>query len=322
VTEPRVVTDPPTTDVVPQWPGENVSLPGQRLFVRVTDHRGGEPAVLVHGLGGASTNWTDLMALLRSRLDLRAPDLPGFGHSPPPDDGDYRIGALARTVARLIERDRRGPVHLFGNSLGGSVSVRLAAQRPDLVKTLVLVSPALPDLRPRIGTLGVPLMAVPGVGEQVWRRVSAMPPEQQVQAMLDLNFADPSRVPAQRRDEAVAEYRRRFSLPYSGDALARTSRALLSAFLEPGPEGLWRQARRVAAPTLLVYGSQDRLVDARRARRAAAAFRRSRLVVLPGVGHVAQMEVPDLVARFVERFLDDAAAGEFAEPLAPGGPTG
>jgi pimeloyl-ACP methyl ester carboxylesterase len=299
-----------------------VSLPGQRLFVRSAPNPRGEPAVLVHGLGGASTNWTDLMALLQSRLSLRAPDLPGFGHSPPPDSGDYRIGALARAVARLIERDGRGPVHLFGNSLGGAVSVRLAAQRPDLVKSLVLVSPALPDLRPRTGTIGVPLMALPGVGEQVWRRVSAMPPQRQVQAMLELNFADPSRVPAQRREEAVAEYRRRFALPYSGDALARASRGLLSAFLEPGPEGLWRQARRIHVPTLLLYGARDRLVDPRRARRAARTFRRSRLVLLPGVGHVAQMEVPDLTARFVGDFLDDVSAHAFDEPLARSATTG
>ncbi len=299
-----------------------MSLPGQRLFVRAAPNPAGEPAVLVHGLGGASTNWTDLMALLQPRLSLRAPDLPGFGHSPPPDSGDYRIGALARAVARLIEHDGCGPVHLFGNSLGGAVSVRLAAQRPDLVRSLVLVSPALPDLRPRTGTIGVPLMAFPGLGEQVWRRVSAMPPERQVQAMLELNFADPSRVPPQRREEAVAEYRRRFALPYSGDALARASRGLMSAFLEPGPEGLWRQARRIHVPTLLIYGARDRLVDPRRARRAARTFRRSRLVLLPGVGHVAQMEVPELVARFVGHFLDDVAARAFDEPLAPSQTTG
>lgn len=310
------------TDVLPHWPGETIQLPGQALFVRSAENSAGEPAVLVHGLGGASTNWTDLMARLRHRLDLRAPDLPGFGHSPPPDDGDYRIGATARTIARLIERTAPGGVHLFGNSLGGAISVRLAAQRPDLVKSLVLVSPALPDLRPRVGTLGVPLMALPGVGEQVWRRVAALPAEQQAQAMIELNFADPSRLPAQRLAEAVAEYRRRFALPYAGDALARTSRALLSAFLEPGPEGLWRQARRVAAPTLLVYGVRDRLVDARRSRRAARTFRRARLVMLPDVGHVAQMEVPARVGRFVEAFLDDVAAGVFDEVLAQPLPTG
>jgi pimeloyl-ACP methyl ester carboxylesterase len=311
------VTDAESERVVPHWPGEDVALPGQRLFVRRAANDDGEAAVLVHGLGGASTNWTDLMAQLQPRLDLLAPDLPGFGHSPPPDNGDYRLGALARTLARLIEQSGRGPVHLFGNSLGGAVSVRLAAQRPDLVRTLTLVSPALPDLRPRTGTLGVPLMAVPGLGEQVWRRVAAMPPERQVQAMLELNFADASRVPAQRRAEAIEEYRRRFSLPYSGDALARASRALLSSFLEPGPEGLWRQARRVAAPTLLVYGAKDRLVRPRRAARAARTFHRARLVLLPDVGHVAQMEKPDLVARFVLRFLDDVRMGEFAEALAP-----
>jgi pimeloyl-ACP methyl ester carboxylesterase len=70
------------------------------------------------------------MGLLAGRVDGDAVDLPGFGHSAPPDDRRYTIGAHARAVVRLLEHERRGPVHLFGNSLGGAVATRLAADRP------------------------------------------------------------------------------------------------------------------------------------------------------------------------------------------------
>jgi pimeloyl-ACP methyl ester carboxylesterase len=262
---------------------------------------------MVHGLGGQSLNWTDLMALLRHRLDAVAPDLPGFGRSAPADDGDYSLDALTDTV-RAVVVTHGAPVHLFGNSLGGALCVRLAARHPELVRSLVLVSPALPDLRPRRSVLGVPVLAVPGLGEQVWRQIARLPPERQVQAMLEVTFGDASSLPQERLDEAAAEYRRRFQLPYAGDALSRATRGLLRAYLDPGPTGLWREASRLGVATLLVYGGRDRLVDPRRGRRAAAAIRGSRLVLLPRAGHVAQMEQPRLVARLVEGFLDDMPA--------------
>ena len=137
------------------WPRDEVALPGWTLSVRTSEPAlpGAEPAVLVHGLGGSSLNWTDLMGLLRDRLDSRAPDLPGFGYSPPPDDGDYTLTGHARAVIALIEQEARGPVHLFGNSLGGAVSTTVASRRPDLVRSLTLISPALPDLVPGLARL-------------------------------------------------------------------------------------------------------------------------------------------------------------------------
>ena len=71
---------PPVDPSIPPWPGEKVRLGGVDLFVRRTPGPpgGGEPALYVHGLAGASTNWTDYAALLATRLDGEALDLPGF----------------------------------------------------------------------------------------------------------------------------------------------------------------------------------------------------------------------------------------------------
>jgi pimeloyl-ACP methyl ester carboxylesterase len=79
-------------------------------------------------------------------LACAAIDLPGFGGSPPPVSGSYSISAHALTVIRFIEKQGLGPVHLIATSMGGAISTRVAAHRPDLVRTLSLVSPALPDL--------------------------------------------------------------------------------------------------------------------------------------------------------------------------------
>ena len=295
------------------WPSEAVHLPGWTLSVRSaparpvrTDGNGSvdlEPAVMVHGLGGSALNWTDLMALLADRLESRAPDLPGFGYSPPPDDGDYSIAGHARAVVALIEQDGRGPVHLFGNSLGGAVSTVVASTRPDLVRTLTLISPALPDFRPGRWRSQVALMALPGLGPLISRRLLEMTPSQRVKGLLDLVYADPSLVSPERFAEAVVEVERRATLPYAIDAMAASTRGLVNTFFVNGSNALWSQASRVTAPTLLMYGREDKLVSSRVAPKAKAAFPSATVVVLPKTGHVAQMENPPLVARFVRTHL-------------------
>jgi pimeloyl-ACP methyl ester carboxylesterase len=263
---------------------------------------------MLHGLGGAATNWTDVMHLLRDRLEPLAPDLPGFGWSPPPATGDYTLLAHVRAVTELVEESGRGPVHLLGNSLGGTVATVIAATRPELVRTLTLVSPALPVLRPRLSNVHLPALAVPWAGQQLARRLDRYPVEQRVRATIALCWADPSRVPPERLEEAMVEADRRARLDHDGDAMIRSLRSLITAYLLPGKWPLWRLAERVQAPTLLVYGLKDRLVDPRTAVRAARSFHGARMLLLPDSGHVSQMEHPEAVAAAVRRLLDDAAS--------------
>jgi pimeloyl-ACP methyl ester carboxylesterase len=259
---------------------------------------------MIHGLGGSATNWTDLMGLLQDRVESAAPDLAGFGWSPPPPGGDYSLTAHARAVVDFIEADRRGPVHLLGNSLGGTVSMLVASRRPDLVRTLTLVSPALPVLRPRASNAHLPALAAPWVGQRLARRLGRFPVEARVRATLALCFADPARVPPQRVAEAIEEADRRARLDHESDAMLASLRSLLSSYLRRRPLSLWQEAALVRTPTLLVYGMRDRLVDPRTASRAARTFPDVRqLLLLPDSGHVAQMEHPDDVAAAVRRHL-------------------
>jgi pimeloyl-ACP methyl ester carboxylesterase len=309
---------------IPHWPGRLVSLGDHQVFVRSVpeihnvpepdstkpeypelenpepaepwpDSR--EPALCVHGLEGSSRNWTDLMDLLRPRLACEALDLPGFGDSPPRPDGRYSIAALAQTVSALIKQDRRGPVHLIGNSLGGAVSLKVAATRPDLIRTLTLISPALPDLRPRLDLIRFPVVGLPRVGPRLIRQYQAtQPPERRVAAVIATCYSNPGLYPQARFAAEVAELNRRDSLEYAAAALVGSARALSAEFLRQGRYSPWRDAARVTAPTLVIYGQRDRLVDPRAAGRAAHMFAEARIVVLPRTGHIAQMERPGLVA--------------------------
>lgn len=294
-------------------PAERWALPVGEVYVRESGS-GGHPVVLVHGLGGSSLNWVPLMDRLPGDVSCLALDLPGFGMSAPPRDGDYSPAGHARAVAASIDtwRQRRGfagPVHVMGNSMGGAVAVQLAARRPDLVRSLTLVSPALPSVRVGRGNAHLPVVAIPGVGESLVRRYAAVPVEQRVQATLDACTKDPGRIPESLRAALIEESAQRDSLPYAHDAFLRSLRGLLASFADRGPRRPWRLARRVTQPVLAIYGEDDVLVDARDAARAAREFPDAEVVLLDDCGHVAQMEHPDVVARlWTERFTRVSSA--------------
>ncbi len=301
---------PESAGHVPHWPGREIGP----LYVRSGPRAGGEPALLVHGLGGSSHNWTDLVALLAGRVEAEMVDLPGFGRSAPPADRSYRVGAHVRAVVARIEARGDGPVHLFGNSLGGAVSTLVAAKRPDLVRTLTLVSPALPSLRPKRGSdPRLPLLLLPGLDALARRRLAGLTPEQRARGVLELCYGDPSRVSPERLAEAAEEVRRRGTLGYDGEAFTRSLRGLVGSYLARGPRAVWVQAAQVRAPTLLVWGTEDRLVDVSLAPRAARTFPDARLLVLDGVGHVAQMERPDVVARAFVGLLEELGESDSAD---------
>ena len=288
-----------------------------------------ELVLCVHGMSGAATNWTDLMADLAPDFDCVALDLPGSGFSPPPKaNAGYSVSALAGTVIRLIEAlalDRGNPnhgapshggkVHLIGNSMGGSVAVRVAARRPDLVKTLTLLSPALPDLKVRRSVAHFPLLALPFVGKRLVRQwVVRYPVENRVAGVFATCMSDPSRIHPERFAFEVEALRRRDALSYDAASLVGAARTLVTETLRPFPFSLWRAAARVTAPSLVLFGHDDRLVHPRLAERAARAFRDARVRVLPGTGHLAQMECPAVVAALFREMVE--------ETRAPGADTG
>lgn len=295
------------------WTGAPVEVDGIRLWVTSAGsiRRDAEPALLVHGLGGSTNNWTDFTGLIRTAVDVQSLDLPGFGRSEAPPDRDYSMPGQARRVVRYLEQSGRGAVHLVGNSMGGVISILAAAERPDLVRTLTLLDPAVPDVRPlRLHPLKADwrmgFLVVPALGEYALRRMSAVPVEQRVRATINLCMFRPERYPQRRFDEDVAEARRRAELPDAATAMLRATRGLVVSQLLHRRR-VWEALRRISVPTLVLWGREDRLVAPDLARVVAARVARARLLEVPDVGHVPMMEMPEITARAFLALVEDAA---------------
>jgi pimeloyl-ACP methyl ester carboxylesterase len=289
------------------WPGREVTSGGVTMHVRETPGPDGVPAVYVHGLSGSASNWTDLAALLSTRSAGTAVDLPGFGQSRPLRSRDYTPAGHADALLCFLA-GRGRPVHLLGNSLGGVVALSVAARRPELVQTLTLVSPAMPDRRPdprRVSDPRMLLALLPLIGERARSELAAMSPQTRAEQVIRLCFGDPSCVPEHRLAETVAEIEARGQQEWAREAVNRTGLAMFGSWFR---RELWILAARVQVPTLVIWGEKDRLVAPRLAARTARALR-APLLMLPGIGHVAQIEAPVEVAQAVAGMWDAVAAG-------------
>ena len=195
---------------------------------------------------GASTDWTRLSAALAPFATGYSLDLPGSGRSDPPPDGRYSPAADADLVAGAIEQVTGGPVHLVGNSYGGVVATLVAARRPDLVRTLTVISPAVPDLRltrdrgadPRLG-----LLLLPGTAGLAHQRLASIPPMARARGMGELCFGHPELITDEDYAVAAAEHAWRAALPWTYPATMGTLRGLMAGYLRRGRRRSLRRPR-------------------------------------------------------------------------------
>jgi pimeloyl-ACP methyl ester carboxylesterase len=265
--------------------------------------------VFVHGLGGSHLNWCLIGPQLAVGRRAVALDLHGFGLTP-----GTRATSTVQHNARLLDRFVREvtgtPVILVGNSMGGLISILVAAREPDAVRGLVLIDPALPPPMKPDGEVGGQFLmyALPGLGELYARTVmSRRPPQLAVQRVIELCFADPSRAdPVMIEAEVALAARRHPVTPAQATARARVFLAAARSLLR-----VLGRRRRYAAmmagidiPVLLIGGDADRLVPVAAMRQAAARNPHWESVILADVGHTPQLEVPDRVAGAIRHWLD------------------
>ena len=266
--------------------------------------------VLVHGLGGSAINWLGVGPSLALRYRVLAPDLAGFGETPPVT-GVTGLAAQQGLLDRFLRSIAGGPAIVVGNSMGGLVAMMEAAVEPGRVSHLVLAAPAQPT--PRRGRVDLEVLAVFATYAMPWlgpwymrRRAARLGPEGLVREMLRLCCVDPSRVAPDVRAAHVALAAARLArMPWATDAFLDATRSLLSALRRR--RRFYSMVDRVAAPCLIIQGAGDRLVPLAASRELARRRPDWKLEVFDGIGHVPQLEAPGRFVETAEQWLGGAA---------------
>ncbi|NKY33645.1 alpha/beta hydrolase [Nocardia speluncae] len=255
--------------------------------------RSGPVTVVLHGGGPgchAASDFAALMALRPERRWLWV-DLPGYGGSPARDGEPASQPAVAaHALDELLTRLGCGPVDVLAQSLGGTVALRLAAERPERLGRLVVIG-SQPTPAPA-GRSGV--RRDPGLGGRARAQYygGTGPSPDKMRALLtELEWYNADLVP-----EATVAARYLASTTPTVPAAA-TAPALAS---DPGTD-----PGAVAAPTLVVWGSHDPFGGPDYANALADALPRGDLAVIGRTAHHPQAERPATVAALAEAFFTD-----------------
>jgi 3-oxoadipate enol-lactonase len=253
------------------------------------EERGSGPAVVFsHGLLWSGAMFDAQVAALSSSYRCIAYDHRGQGRSATSPE-PYDMERLTADAATLIEKLGATPCHFVGLSMGGFVGMRLAARRPELLRSLTLVESAA-DAEPRWNVPKYRAMAL------VARAFGFRP---LAGAVMKIMFGRTFLA-----DAARSALRDRLR----GELLALDPprvEAALDAVIRRRP--IFDELARIATPTQVVHGDEDRAIVMARATATAGAIPGAHLVVIPRAGHTASVEEPDAVTRALREFFETNA---------------
>lgn len=267
----------------------DVKANGVRLRVALSGTGEGSPVVLLHGLFMDHRTWDGVSLALAPEFRVVAPDFPGFGDSEKPAASrfSYDVSAFTEVVADLYAGLDLGRAAVIGHGLGGAVAITLAARHPELVSRLVLVDclcfDAPLDLRRRVALL--PLVGG-FVLKQLWGRAT-------FRAVLrDSVLPGREGLPIDKIDR----YYDSFNAPSSRGSALATLRATIDT------RSVGALTARIAAPTLVVWGRNDRMFPAGIGQRLSRQIRGAGFELMDA-GHAPHEERPDEFSAIVTRFL-------------------
>jgi pimeloyl-ACP methyl ester carboxylesterase len=278
-----------------------VTVPGGRILdlpegdLQVAEHgsRAGSPIVLLHCFSCAMDWWDGMVPLLEHGHRVITIDLLGHGGSEKPDGG-YNPPNQAKAIAEALERLGVRDATVVGHSLGGSVTVALSEQSPQLVKRAVII-----DMPPdnSYGDLGfiASLAFQPVLGEALWE----IKPDFSVRDGLEVAFAPGYDVP-----DAFVEDVKRLTYTAYDDSPGGNDDYL-------GEEPLDQRMKATGKPLMVLMGAEEQIVnDPQRALdQYKAAVPEAKTHLVPGAGHSPNVERPALTAKYVLRFAEEPGVG-------------
>lgn len=269
-----------------EQPGDLIDVGGMRLHVRDRASRDASAVVMIHGTASHLQSWDDWAAGLQDRFRVVRLDLPGHGLSEPDPTGNYSDERSVALLAALMDRLGIERASIIGSSLGGRIAWKFAAAHPDRTAKLVLVSPD------GFASPGFEYGKAPEVPASLGLMKHFLP-KRLLHPQLAAAYADGSRMGG----AILQRYHDLMRAPGNREALLERMRQTV---LEP-PEPF---LEKITAPTLLVWGEQDRMIPVSNAQDYLKVMPNAELVTFADVGHVPQEEAPEMSLKPVTAFLE------------------
>jgi pimeloyl-ACP methyl ester carboxylesterase len=276
-----------------------LELHGDRVAYR--DAGQGKVLLLIHGMAGSSATWRAVLPQLSKKYRVVAPDLLGHGESAKPR-GDYSLGAFAVWLRDFLDELGITRATAVGQSLGGGVAMQFVYQHPDYCERLVLISSG--GLGPDVG-LVLRLLSAPGA-EFVLPIIAPKPvltAGNKVKSWLTR-----AGIQSPRGAELWSAYSS-LSDGQTRQSFLRTLRSVVD-YRGQAVSALNRLQLRSEVPVMAIWGEKDNIIPVDHAYAAQAAREGSRLEVLSGVGHFAQVEAPTKVVDLIEDFISTTSSAE------------
>jgi pimeloyl-ACP methyl ester carboxylesterase len=269
-----------------------VEVNGVRLHVEDTAGPG-VPVVFSHGLLLSTRLWDAQVESLRGRYRCIAYDHRGQGRSDVPSERSIGMDACAADAAALVEALGIGPCHFVGLSMGGFVGMRLAARRPELLRSVALLeTSADPEPAENMGRYRLLNTVARFVGP--WAVADRVMPILFGRSFLE----DPERA------AEVARWKRLLS------GNRRSIWRAVNGVVER--QGVLEEMTKVRVPTMVLVGEEDLATVPAKSERIAAAIPGARLVRIPAAGHSSPVESPAAVTAALGAFIDSVEAGRAA----------
>jgi pimeloyl-ACP methyl ester carboxylesterase len=263
------------------------------LKVRFWRAGSGPAVVLLHGLLGYSFSWRHAIPILARNATVFAPDMPGAGLSDCGTNLDCRLSSAAGRVLGFMDAVEISSCDLVGSSYGGTTAPIVAELAPGRVRSLILVSPANPWSRN--GRKRLKLLRNPAIA---WIFPKLARPMRGLHSyFVRRMYGDPSKITR----ETIRGYARPLGMPGRFEHAVRIVRTWNEDMRQL--EGILPRISTV--PTLLVWGSKDRVVDLESAEYLGRHFQNVRTAVMSGAGHLPYEECPEEFCRIVADFLGE-----------------
>jgi pimeloyl-ACP methyl ester carboxylesterase len=264
----------------------------------------GRPLLLLHGLVGSAKNWRRNISFLSRNSSVYAVDLFNMGESDRVPGLDAGLEATADRLASYMDALGLDEADIAGHSHGGAVAMMFTARHPDRVRRLILFAPANPFC-----DLGNQLIRFYQTRFGTWfARLIPFLPRMLKATALSRMYGDPSRVSR----DALEGYIQGLHIPGTVDHVLQIVQRWFvdMRLLRSALTGLAEK------PTLLIWGDRDRAVGLKSARELQRTLPQSSLLVLPGVGHIAFEETPEICNQAMRDWLTNPVPSEIRERAA------